>query len=122
MNIALSILVAFVMIAGGAAHLGMPANFAALVPLFLPANLVIYATGALQIIIGVMALLPRTRALGGFAFAVLCTAYLPLHLWDYFRPDPVFVPPIAATVRVVAQLFFIWIGYTLWKRARATKA
>lgn len=119
MNIALSILVAFVMIAGGAAHLSAPDGFAPLVPAFLPATPVILATGVLQIGIGLAALLPRTRSFGGLAFAVLCAAYLPLHLWDFVRPDPVFAPPTAATIRVVVQLGFILVGYALWKRSRA---
>ena len=118
MNIALSILIAFVMIAGGAAHLAAPDGFAPLVPSFLPATPVILATGVLQIAIGIAALLPRTRSLGGIAFAVLCAAYLPLHLWDFVRPVPVFAPPVAATIRVVVQLGFILAGYTLWKRSR----
>lgn len=119
MNLALAILIALVMIAGGGAHLAAPANFAALVPLFLPATPVILATGVLQIAIGLAALLPRTRNLAGLAFAALCTLYLPLHLWDYIRPDPVFAPPIAATIRVAVQMIFILAGYTLWKRTRA---
>jgi uncharacterized membrane protein len=118
-NLALSILIAFVMIAGGGAHLAAPANFAALVPAFLPATPVILATGVLQIVIGLASLLPRTRSIGGLAFAILCAAYLPLHLWDFFRPDPVFAPPVAAGIRVVVQLAFIGAGYALWKRTRA---
>lgn len=122
MNLALSILIAVVMIGGGAAHLANPAQFSPLVPPFLPAVPVLYVTSVLQIGIGIAALLPRTRALGGIAFAALCLGYLPLHLWDYIRPDPVFAPPVAATVRVAFQLFFIWAGHTLWKRTRATSA
>jgi hypothetical protein len=80
MNIALSLLVAFVIIAGSAAHFAKPADFAALVPSFLQTNLVNYTTGGLQIIIGILALFPLTRALGGLAFAVLCSAYLPVLL------------------------------------------
>jgi uncharacterized membrane protein len=118
MNIALSILIALVMIAGGAAHLAATANFVPLVPTFLPASPIILATGVLQILIGLAALWPRTRSLGALAFAALCLAYLPLHLWDYVRPDPVFAPPVAATIRVVVQIFFIWVGYTLWTRSR----
>ncbi len=118
MNIALSILIALVMIAGGAAHLAATANFVPLVPTFLPASPIILATGVLQILIGLAALWPRTRSLGALAFAALCFAYLPLHLWDYVRPDPVFAPPVAATIRVVVQIFFIWVGYTLWTRTR----
>jgi len=118
MSIALSILIALVMIAGGAAHLATTANFVPLVPTFLPATPIILATGVLQIVIGLAALWPRTRALGALAFAALCLAYLPLHLWDYVRPDPVFAPPVAATVRVLVQVFLIWAGYTLWARTR----
>ncbi len=116
MNIALAILVALVMIGGGAAHLAAPEGFVPLVPAFLPAMPVILATGVLQIGIGLAALWPRTRAWGALSFAALCLAYLPLHLWDYVRPDPVFAPPVAATIRVTFQLLLIWAGYTLWKR------
>lgn len=118
MNIALSILIALVMIAGGAAHLAAPDNFEPLVPAFLPATPVILATGVLQIAIGLAALLPRIRSLAGLAFAALCAAYLPLHLWDFVRPDPVFAPPVAASIRVGVQLAFITAGYSLWKRVR----
>lgn len=116
-TLALSVLVALVMIGGGAAHLLAPAGFAALVPPFLPATPVILATGVLQIVIGIAALVPATRARAGLAFAALCLAYLPLHLWDFFRPDPVFAPPVAASIRVTVQLLFIWAGYSLSKRA-----
>lgn len=120
MNIALSILVALVMIGGGVAHLIFTANFEPLVPSFLPATPVIVATGALQIAIGVATLWPKTRAYGGIAFTILCLAYMPLHLWDFVRENPVFAPPVAATIRVVVQLFFIWVGYTLWQRTRGS--
>lgn len=122
MNIALSILIALVMIGGGAAHLAAPAGFAPLVPAFLPATPVILATGVLQIAIGLAALLPRTRSLAALAFAVLCAGYLPLHLWDFVRPDPVFAPPVAASIRVAVQLAFIAAGYALWMRTHAVSA
>lgn len=115
---ALTGLVAFVMIAGGAAHFAAPQGFAPLVPPFLPAVPVILVAGIVQIAIGLAALWPNTRAWGGLAFAVLCAAYLPLHLWDFFRPDPVFAPPVAATIRVVVQGLFIWAGLALWRRNR----
>jgi hypothetical protein len=75
------------------AHLAAAANFAPLVPKFLPAPPIILASGVLQIGIGLTALFPRTCALGGLAFAALCLAYLPLHLWAYVWPDPIFPPP-----------------------------
>lgn len=118
-NRALTGLVAFVMIGGGAAHFAAPQGFAPLVPAVLPALPVILAAGVVQITIGLAALLPRSREWGAMAFAILCTAYLPLHLWDYVRPDPVFAPPVAATLRVALQGLFIWAGIALWRRTRA---
>lgn len=112
---ALAILVAFVMFGGGLMHFLSPQGFAPLVPPFLPATPVILTTGALQIGIGLCALWPRTRALAGLAFALLCAAYLPLHLWDFVRPDPVFSPPLAALARVLTQCLFIWAGLALWR-------
>ncbi len=119
MNMALTILVAIVMIAGGAGHLANPQQFVPLVPSFLPAVPVIVVTGVVQLGVGLAALWPRTRSWGGLAFAALCLGYLPLHLWDYVRPDPVFAPPVAATVRVVVQLLFIAAGVALWRRTAA---
>jgi uncharacterized membrane protein len=109
---------AVVMIGGGVAHFAAPDQFAALVPPFLPAVPVVLVAGIVQIAIGLAMLWPGTRALGGLAFAALCAAYLPLHLWDYVRPDPVFAPPVAATIRVLVQGLFIGAGVLLWRRTR----
>jgi uncharacterized membrane protein len=116
---ALVALVAVVAGGGGVTHLATPSAFTAMVPAALPALALLYATGVVQLVIGIAALLPRTRHLAGLAFAALLAAYLPLHLWDYWRPDPVFAPPVATTVRVVVQLLFITGGLALWRR-RAT--
>lgn len=121
-TLALVGIVAVVMIGGGLAHLATPLSFAPLVPGFLPAVPVLYAAGLVQIAVGAFAIWPRTRAWGGLAFAVLCAGYLPLHLWDFFRPDPVFAPPVAASIRVLVQLLFIAAGVALWRRARPVAA
>lgn len=113
---ALTGVVAVVMIGGGAAHFAAPQGFAALVPSFLPAVPVILAAGAVQIMIGIAALVLRSRSWGGLAFAALCAAYLPLHLWDFIRSDPVFAPPVATTIRCAVQGLFIWAGLALWRR------
>jgi uncharacterized membrane protein len=106
------------MLAGGAAHLLQPAAFVPLVPPWLPASPTILLTGALQLAIGLAAAWPRTRRWAGLAFAALCFGYLPIHLWDYVRPDPIFAPPVAASVRVAVQLGFIVAGLALWRSPR----
>jgi len=40
----------------------------------------------------------------------LCAALRPLHLWDFFRPDPIFPPPFGAGSRVPVQSGLIWLG------------
>lgn len=117
-ELGLTAIVAFVMIGGGVAHLAAPQGFAPLVPGFLPAIPVILVAGVVQIGIGLAALWPRTRKWGGLAFAALCLGYLPLHLWDFFRPDPVFAPPVGATIRVLVQLLFIAAGVRLSRGLR----
>ncbi|PTT87518.1 hypothetical protein DBR42_11495 [Pelomonas sp. HMWF004] len=119
---ALATLVALVMILGGIGHLMQPAYFATLVPPWLPAGLVLPATGVLQIAIGLAALWPATRSRAGLAFAFICLAYMPLHLWDFVRPDPVFPPPGAALTRVVVQILFIAAGLALWQRRHSRPA
>lgn len=60
-------------------------------------------------------LIPRTRAAAGLAFALLCAAYLPLHVWDFFRPDPVFPVPWGTGARIMVQLGLIWLGVWVWR-------
>ncbi|MCU0649258.1 MAG: hypothetical protein MUF00_14770 [Gemmatimonadaceae bacterium] len=108
--------IAITMLLGGVSHLVAPEQFMALVPRPLPPHAVLYITGVVQLAIGGSVLWSRTRRAAGFAFAVLCLGYLPLHLWDFVRPDPVFTPPVAASIRVAVQLVFIATGFTLWRR------
>jgi len=79
---------------------------------------------SLQIGIGMAALWPRTRALQRAGLLPRSASPIcPLHLWDDARPDPVFPPPTAATIRGCgAGCPFIWAGYSLWKRASAKPA
>jgi hypothetical protein len=86
MNLALSLLIGLVMLAGGArpfataseyagrgvardggptstgaAHLANPAAFAPLVPKGLPVGAILFLSGLVELAIGVLALVPRTR-------------------------------------------------------------
>lgn len=113
-------LIAFWMLVGGVAHMLVPEKFYPIVPDFFPKLSVVYISGIVEIIIGLMVLFPKTRALGGLAFALLCLGLLPLHLWDLVRDNPAVAPLGAAIIRVFVQFFLIWIGWRLWKRGQAT--
>jgi len=110
-------LILLVMGGGGAAHLMQPALFTGFVFAPFPPTATVIVAGFVQIGIAIMALLPGTRARAGLFFAVLCLGYMPLHIWDLFRDDPMIAPLSAAIVRIFIQVFFIWAGLRLWKKA-----
>ena len=49
---------------------------------------------------------------------LLCVAYLPLRVWDFFRPDLVFPVPRDAGARIMVQLGLIWLELWVWRRGR----
>jgi uncharacterized membrane protein len=109
-------IVALVMIAGGLGHLLQPTYFAAFVPSGWPVQAILVSTGVLQIGIGLAVLWPRYRGMAALAFALLCLAYVPLHVWDFFRVQPVFAPVSAAWIRLAVQVGFIAVGLALWRQ------
>ncbi len=116
MNILLSLVIAVVMLGGGFGHLSAPQNFAGFVPPFLPVGPVIVLSGLVELLIGAAVLWPRIRAKAALAFSALCLCYTPLHVWDFFRPDPVFAPASSAFFRLMLQAAFITAGWWLWHR------
>ena len=106
-------LVAFVMLAGGLTHVAAPEIFFPIVPSIFPARLAVLGSGLGELAIGIAVLVPRFRARAGLAFSLLCFAYMPLHLWDFIRPDPIFHPWPLAVARVLLQVGFIMAGLRL---------
>jgi uncharacterized membrane protein len=112
-------LIAFWMIAGGFLHLMEPEAFYPIVPDWLPERAVVIVSGMAELLIGILVLLPRTRSAAALSFALLCAGFLPLHVWDFFRPDPVFAVPVLASGRIGIQLLLIALGLWLWRRGTA---
>lgn len=110
------ILIAVWMLLGGTLHMVTPEPFLKAVPDWLPGLAVVYLSGLAELVIGIGVLIPRTRALAGLAFAAMCLVYLPIHVWDFFRPDPIFSVPWAASARIGVQLVLIALGLWLWQR------
>jgi uncharacterized membrane protein len=106
--------VVLLMIGGGIAHLASPGSFTGFVFAPLPPTATVLVAGVVQLLIGVAALFPSARARAGLAFAALCLAYVPLHVWDLIRDDPMIAPYPVAVVRVFLQLVFVWMGWRVW--------
>ncbi|NNE59151.1 MAG: hypothetical protein HKN36_13680 [Hellea sp.] len=111
-------MIAIWMLGGAFGHFFFPDKFYAIVPDFLPKKEVVLLSGIPELLIGLGVLWPRTRAIAGIGFTVLCLAFLPLHLWDLVRENPAITPHSAAIIRVLVQFILMWIGWTVWKRWR----
>lgn len=113
---------ALLMLAGAVGHVVKPEFYAPMIPPPIPPAFANIAATIVEGAIGVLLLLPRTRALGFFAFCALMIAFLPLHVWDLVRDDPVVGSFGAAIVRLVIQFAIIgasaWMGRAL-RRATA---
>ncbi|MQS16086.1 hypothetical protein F7Q99_28560 [Streptomyces kaniharaensis] len=100
------------LLAAGVAHLLVPGYFRTLIPRWLtrPA-LLVAATGAAEIVVGVVVLTPRWRAAGGWSAAALISAYLVSHL-DALRSARAhrarfLERPVGVAARLVVNLLYI---------------
>ena len=103
------------MLAGAAAHVAVPELYLPMIPDFFPAKLANGAAALFELVIGLALLIPKYRTWGGLAFMVLMIAFLPLHIWDLFREDPVVGSQAAAVVRLVMQGVLIYAGLWIYR-------
>ncbi|MFI9237222.1 hypothetical protein [Streptomyces sp. NPDC053079] len=107
-----AIALAVFLIAVGIAHFLIPDHFRALVPQWLgQADPWVAATGAAEIFVGALVLMPWGRSAGGWAAAVLITAYLVSHvdaLWHARSDRPgVLERPLGAVARLLVNVLYI---------------
>ncbi|XOV66693.1 MAG: hypothetical protein ACFHU9_13795 [Fluviicola sp.] len=114
MKKALPIVFAVLLFAGGIAHFVVPHVYNPLIPDFLPALASNIFAGICELAVGLMLLLPKYRSLGGLGFAFLMLGFLPLHLWELFREDPLIKPFAVAFVRAALQLVLIYLGWRIY--------
>jgi uncharacterized membrane protein len=104
------------MILGGIVHFVKPEMYLPFIPEFLPATLVIYASGAAEILIGICVFIPRFRSLGTLGILVLMVAFLPLHIADVFKEHPAIGTHQMALVRLPLQFVLIAWAWFIHKK------
>ncbi len=108
----LTIVFGIVMILGGIVHLINPVMYAPFIPAFLPVNAVIYASGILEIAIGIGTFIPKYRQVSTLLILILMIAFLPLHAIDVFSEKPTIGSHQIAIVRLPMQFVLIaWAWY-----------
>lgn len=107
-----AVLFGLFLIVGGVNHFLKPEFYDPFIPDFLPKLWVNYATGIVEIILGIGLCLPafrRNAALGAF---FLMIAFTPIHLWDLWSDTPAIGSHAAAWIRLGVQGIFI--GWMYW--------
>ncbi len=109
-----SILLAVLMMVSGIQHLWNPNFYMPFVPEFLPFPLVIvYLSGIVELLLGVVTLFLNQKytkyGLLGIFFLMLI--FLPLHIADAFREQPIIGSPNLAYIRLVIQFLLVWLSW-----------
>ncbi len=116
----LKVLLALFIIYAGVQHFLNPDFFMKVIPPFLMEMglPIVYISGAIEIVIGILMLLPKYEVIGTYSFFLLMIAFLPLHIGDVFDDTPFTGTRNASYIRLVIQ--FVLIG-VLWKLRNVLK-
>lgn len=106
------------MLFGAYNHIANPNFYNGFIPDFLPKIAVNYLSALVELIIGVLILIPNKRNLGALSFVALMVAFFPIHIWDLLKDIPAIGSKQAAVIRLVVQCIFIAIGYFVFKKSK----
>ena len=108
----LQILLALFIIYAGVQHFIKPTFYEPFVPAFLPAKtMIVYASGIVEIVLGVLMLIPKYTKLGAGGIMWLMIIFLPIHIWDVISETPAIGSHTAAIIRLPFQFLFIALAY-----------
>jgi uncharacterized membrane protein len=111
-------IVALLLVAG-VAHLFAPDLFLRIMPDWTPWKYFwVIVSGIAELLLGVGLLLPRWRILAGWLTIAMLAVYIPVHVLDLLRDQPVVGSKLIATVRLPIQLLLMGWVYALLLRFR----
>jgi uncharacterized membrane protein len=84
------------------------------VPSFMPfTTAIIYSSGILEILLGIMLIIPKYAKQGASGILMLMLVFLPIHVWDVFSATPAIGSHKAALIRLPVQFLFIALAWKL---------
>ena len=108
------------MVLSGYGHFANQALSDNFIPNFLPKQLVHFVTGIVELTLGVGLLLPQYRTQAAWGIFGLMIAFLPLHVTDLFREQPIIGSVKAAQIRVPVQFLLIFMAWFIAKKEQPT--
>lgn len=112
----LTLLFGAFMVFAGISHFLKPAMFFPFIPDFLPKAAVNYLAGAIEIVVGIGAFIPRFRSLATLTILLMMVAFLPLHVLDVFKEHPAIGSHQAALIRLPLQFILIFWAWFIHKK------
>jgi uncharacterized membrane protein len=112
--IVVRVIFAIFMIYAGVQHLLKPDFYIPFVPSFLPfTTAIIYFSGILEILLGIMMIIPKYAKQGALGILLLMLIFLPIHVWDVFSATPAIGSHKAALIRLPVQFLFIALAWKI---------
>ena len=108
------VIFAIFMVYAGVQHLLNPDFYLPFVPSFMPFTMaIIYTSGIIEILLGIMLLIPKYARQGAMGIMLLMLIFLPIHVWDVFSATPAIGSHQAALIRLPVQFLFIGLAWKL---------
>ncbi len=112
--IVIRVIFALFMIFSGVQHLLKPDFYIPFVPSFLPfTTAIIYFSGIVEILLGIMLIIPKYLKQGALGILLLMLIFLPIHVWDVFSATPAIGSHQAALIRLAVQFLFIALAWKI---------
>ncbi len=112
----LTVLFGLIMIGGGIGHFLKPEMYAPFFPDYFPKDAIIYASGLVEIAVGVGVFIPRFRSMATLGILLLMIAFLPLHIIDVFKENPAVRSHQIALIRLPLQFVLIVWAWFIHKK------
>jgi uncharacterized membrane protein len=112
------VLFSLAFILGGVNHFYDPQIYIKMMPDYLPMHLeLVYFSGVIEIVLGVLLLIPKTQKIAAWGIIGLLIAIFPANLHMYNNPE-LFpkISPLFLAIRLPLQLIIIYWAYRYTKR------
>lgn len=109
-------LLAIAFVFAGAGHFLKPETYLRMMPPYIPFHLeMIYLSGVIEIILGILVLPRKTRRLAGWGMIALLIAVFPANIHIALHPEA--FPPVPGWMLWVRLPFQLLFGLWVWKAA-----
>lgn len=104
------VLLAFFMAGAGTMHFVNPAFYLKIMPPYLPLHReLVFLSGACEVVLGVLLLVPRISRLAAWGIIALLIAVFPANIYVYQHQGVLSAPPVFHLLRLPLQgVFILW--------------